>query len=70
MTVSEKIRLLLRRRGLTITALAENIGLSRQRITYKLKENNFTVTDLEKIAAALGCTFEGCFIMNDTKERI
>lgn len=70
MTVSEKIRLLLRRRGLTITALAGEIGLSRQRITYKLKENNFTVADLEKIAAALGCTFEGCFIMNDTKERI
>ena len=70
MTVSEKIRLLLRRRGLTITALAGKIGLSRQRITYKLKENNFTVADLEKIAAALGCTFEGCFIMNDTKERI
>ncbi len=70
MTVSEKIRLLLRRRKITITALADKIGLSRQRITYKLKEDNFTVSDLEKIAAALGCTFEGCFIMNDTNERI
>ena len=70
MSISEKIRLLLRRRSITISALAERIGLSRQRLTVKLKENNFTLSDLEKIAAALGCSFEGCFIMLDTKEKI
>ena len=70
LTISEKIRLLLRRRGVTITALAGKIGLSRSRLMVKLKENNFTVSDLEKIAAALGCSFEGCFVMFDTDEKI
>ena len=69
-SISEKIRLLLRRRGVTITALAERIGLSRSRLMVKLKENNFSVSDLQKIAAALGCSFEGCFVMLDTEEKI
>jgi len=69
-TISEKIRLLIRRRNITITSLAIKVGLSRQRLTVKLQEGSFTVHDLNKIAAALDCTFEGRFIMNDTKEKI
>ena len=70
MTISEKIRLLMRRRHITITSLAVKVGLSRQRLTVKLQEGSFNVYDLKKIAAVLDCTFEGCFIMNDTKEKI
>ena len=70
MTVSEKIRLLARRRGITITALAGKIGMTRQNLNMKLKNDNFTVKDLQEIAVALNCSFDTVFIMNDTGEKI
>ena len=70
MTISEKLRLIMRRRGLTITALASAIGISRQYLTTKLKKNNFTVAELERIAGLLNCTFDSGFIMNDTGEKV
>ncbi len=70
MTVSEKIRLLARRRGITITALAGKIGMTRQNLNMKLKNDNFTVKDLQEIAVALNCSFDSVFIMNDTGEKV
>ena len=70
MTVSEKIRLLARRRGITITALAGKIGMTRQNLNMKLKNDNFTVKDLQEIAVALNCSFDTVFTMNDTGEKI
>lgn len=70
MTVSEKIRLLARRRGITITALAGKIGMTRQNLNMKLKNDNFTVKDLQEIAVALNCSFDTVFIMNDTGEKV
>ena len=70
MTVSEKIRLLLGRRKMTITALAGKLGISRQYLTIKLRGNDFTVSELQEIAAILNCKFESDFIMNDTGERL
>ena len=70
MTVSEKIRLLLGRRKMTITALAGKLGISRQYLTIKLRGNDFTVSELQEIAAILNCKFESDFIMKDTGERM
>ena len=70
MTVSEKIRLLARRRGITITALAGKIKMTRQNLNMKLKNDNFTVKDLQEIAVALNCSFDSVFTMNDTGEKI
>ena len=70
MTISEKIRLLLLRRKKTITGLAAAMGISRQYLTLKLRKNNFSIAELEKIAAVLNCKFETDFIMNDTGERL
>ena len=70
MTVSEKIRLLARRRGITITALAGKIGMTRQNLNMKLKNDNFTVKDLQEIAVALNCSFDSVFTMNDTGEKV
>ena len=70
MTISEKIRLLARRRGFTVTGLAAAIGMTRQNLSIKLRHNNFTTKELNKIAAVLNCRFETDFIMNDTGERI
>lgn len=70
MTISEKIRLLLGRRKKTITALAGEMGISRQYLTIKLRGNDFTVSELQAIAKILNCRFESDFIMNDTGERL
>ena len=70
MTISEKIRLLLRRRKITITALAGKMQISRQYLTIKLKNNDFTVSELQNIASVLDCSFDSVFTMNDTGEKI
>lgn len=70
MTISEKIKLLLGRRGMTITALAREMGISRQYLTLKLKKNDFSVSDLQRIATILNCTVDTIFTMNDTKEKL
>lgn len=66
LTVSEKIRIILKRRNLTTTALAEKIGTSRQNLTNKLNRDNFTEKDIRQIAAALNCSYETVFTLNDT----
>lgn len=70
MTISEKIRLLLFRRGMTITTLAKRIGISRQYMTVKLRKNDFSVADLQKIAAVLNCELDIVFTMYDTEEKL
>lgn len=70
MTISEKIRLLARRRGLTVTALAGKIKMTRQNLSMKLKNDNFTVKELQEIAVALDCSFDTVFVMNDTGEKV
>lgn len=70
MTVTEKIKLLLGRRNMTIKALAHEMGISRQYLTTKLKKNSFTVLELQKVASILNCDFDAVFTMMDTKEKI
>lgn len=52
----EKIRLLLRRKEMTVTDLANSIGTTRQNLTNKLKRNNFSENELREIAKALNCS--------------
>lgn len=68
-TTSEKIRILVKRRNMTIKELAERTEQTPQNLNNKLKRDNFTISDLEKIAAALDCTVEIIFTMNDTEKR-
>lgn len=70
MPMSERIRIVLIKRKMTVTALAERIGISPQNLTNKLKRDNFTESELREIAAAMDCTFEVAFALNDTGEKI
>ena len=64
-SMGEKIRIVLRRKKMTITDLATAIGTSRQNLTNKLNRDNFSEKELQQIAEALGCRFEGYFIFED-----
>jgi transcriptional regulator with XRE-family HTH domain len=67
LSMGEKIRIVLRRKKMTITDLAIAIGTSRQNLTNKLNRDNFSEKELQQIAEALGCRFEGYFVFEDEK---
>ena len=70
LTMGEKIKILLKRRNTTATELAEKIGTSRQNLTNKFKRDNFSEKEIQQIAQALDCTFEGTFTLNESGEII
>jgi len=71
MPVSDKIRILLIRRGnISEAELARRLGVSPQNLNHKMRRDNFTEKDLKKIAAALDCTVSVSFKLNDTGEEL
>lgn len=56
-TGSELIRIICDRQGVMIMDLAKRLGCTPQNLNNKLKRDNFTMNDMEKIADALGCDF-------------
>ncbi|GHT96789.1 hypothetical protein FACS1894141_7270 [Spirochaetia bacterium] len=71
MSMAEKIRILLVKRGnISEAELARRLGMSTTNWYNRMKRDNFTDGDLQKIAGALDCTFKAGFILNDTGEEI
>lgn len=70
LSMGEKIKVILTRRNMTISQLAEATGQSRQNMSNKMRRDNFTEKELYTIAEALNCTFTACFKMNDTGEEV
>ena len=70
MSMSEKIRIALLRRKISITELAATLGTSQSNFSNKLKRDNFSETELNQIADILNCDFKGVFVMRDTGEEI
>ena len=60
-SMGEKIKIVLKRRNMTLGELAEQTSQSRQ---------NFSEKELMTIAAVLDCTYHAGFTMNDTGEEI
>ena len=53
LTSSEKIKIVLKRRGMTMGQLAEKTGQTRQNLSNKMSRDNFPERELREIAAAL-----------------
>ena len=70
MPMAEKIRIVLIKRKMNLTTLAEKLGKSPQNISAKIKRDNFSEKELVEIAAALDCTFNAEFTLNDTGEKV
>lgn len=68
--MSEKIKILLVKRKMTVTQLAKELGTSSQNLSNKLRQDNFRKNELKKIAKALNCSFSITFTLNDTGEKI
>jgi len=65
LTMVEKIRILLRRKNVTIVELSNRIGTTNQNLANKFKRDNFSIKELDEIAKALDCEFEGYFVDKD-----
>lgn len=70
LTIGEKIKIILKRRDMTLGGLAEKTGQSRQNLSNKLSRDNFTEKEIAEIASALNCSYNIEFIMCDTGEKI
>jgi len=70
LSMGEKIKIILNRRNMTLTQLAEKLGQSRQNMSNKMSRDNFSEKELKEIAEVLGCTYQATFIMNDSGEII
>ncbi|MBP3630094.1 MAG: helix-turn-helix transcriptional regulator [Clostridia bacterium] len=70
LTMGEKVKIMLKRRNMTLSQLAESLGQSRQNLSNKMSRDNFTEKELIEIANALNCTYKASFTMNDTGEEI
>ena len=71
MAMAEKIRILLVKRGnISEAELARRMGISPQNLHNKMKRDNFTETDLQEIAEALGLKLEISFVDPETGEKI
>ena len=70
MGMTEKIKILLIKRGITLKDLSATVGTTPSNLSNKLKRDNFSYNELAHIASALNCTFESGFTMNDTGEKI
>ena len=64
LTFGEQVKIILRRKGMTIKELAEIMEehtgkkMSRQNLTQRLGRDNFQEQDMRQIAAILGCRFQ------------
>ncbi len=63
LSTAEKIRIILKRKGMTVKELAELTGQSRQNLAQKLDRDNFDERELRLIAEKMGVSFESYFIL-------
>ncbi len=70
MGMSEKIKIILVKRKMTITALAESLGTTRSNLSGKLSRDNFSENELKEIAEALNCEIDTIFTLKDTGETV
>ncbi len=70
MSMTEKIKIMLIKRKMSVVDLSKILGCSSTNIYNKLKRDNFSEKELEQIADILNCDFRGTLVMRDTGEEI
>ncbi len=68
-TIGEKLQVIMKRKGLTVTELAKITHQSRQNLSRKLNLNLMTVQELYEYAEILGCRVDILLTMTDTHEQ-
>ena len=71
MSMAQVIRAAMKKQGVRFLKaisipIARQLGCTTQNISGKLRRDNFRESELQEIAAAIGCRFEGRFISEET----
>lgn len=56
LSFAEKVRIVLKRKNMSVEDLAKKLGTTRQNLNQQLKRDNFRCEDMEKICKGLGCS--------------
>lgn len=70
MGMAIKIKTILWERKMTIKELAEKIGTNGNNLSNKLSRDNFSEKELQQIADALECDYDGIFTMRDSGKKV
>lgn len=65
LTMAEKIRIVLKRKGMNLSDLADALEMSRQNLNNKMNRDNFSQEELMSISEVLEVGYESSFIMED-----
>lgn len=65
LSIAEKIKILMKRQGMTMGDLADATGQSRQNLSNKMSRDNFSQKECTELAEALGVKYVCYFEMND-----
>ena len=63
--MTEKIKILLIKKNMTVTDLAKKLNVTPQNLYNKFKRDNFSVKELQDIANVLDVEFEFGFVLED-----
>ena len=61
MTAGEKIKTIMQRQKVSMGEMADGTNQSRQNLSNKMKRDDFSESELRKMASVLGCTVEVVF---------
>jgi len=64
--MAQVIRAAMKKQGVTVSQLSRQLGCTTQNISGKMRRDNFRESELQEIAAAIGCRFWGRFISGAT----
>lgn len=65
MTMEQKINMAIAFKGISQATLARLIGMTPSNFNQKIKRDTFSSEELEKMAQALGATYEASFTFPD-----
>lgn len=65
MDIAEKIRILAIKNKTTVQQIAQQSGQSSANLYNKLGRNDFKISELERIAAAVGASVDISFLLSD-----
>lgn len=63
--IKQKVETACKIAGITVTELGAKMGMSQQNISKRLKVGKFTQSELEQMAAIMGCKYHSNFEFPD-----
>ena len=69
LTISEKLRLVIKRKKLKMGEIAEKLGCSRQNLHKKFDKNTWTDESLKEVCEVMGISYEIIFTDSQTGEK-